>query len=147
MTTIETSRTVATNAPALFETISTPERYAEIVPQIDRIEMLGDLHSGVGTRFCETRTMKGKHATVELVVTRYDPPRLLTIESDSGGILWISDFTVEPQGGDASHLHLTMECRPKGIAGRLMLPLIKGMVTQGLNDDMDAILNHFQSQS
>ena len=41
------------------------------MPDVVKIEMLSDTTSGVGTRFLETRLMRGKEATTELEVTEY----------------------------------------------------------------------------
>jgi len=138
MSRITVSRTIDASVERVFETVSNIEGFARAVPDIVKVEFLSEERRGVGTRFRETRVMKGREAATELVVTEYEPNRRVRLVSDTHGTVWDSVFTVTAQER-GSLLELTMEARPYRLLTRLTTPLIKGMMKKALSADMDAV--------
>ena len=66
---------------------------------IDALQMLSDGPYGEGTRWKETRTMMGRAETVEMWVTRADPPRSTTVKALQGGADYTSRFTLAERDG------------------------------------------------
>lgn len=128
----------------VFSIIGDSRRYADAVPHIVKVEFLGDQQIGTGTRFRETRLMGKREAVAEFEVTEYIENDRLRIVSDAGGTLWDSVFTFE---GNESQTQLTlnMDVRPYKIFARLMVPLIRGVVTKGVSADLDCVKAYCES--
>ncbi|HEU0015272.1 MAG TPA: SRPBCC family protein [Longimicrobium sp.] len=93
-----------------------------------RLERVGEVASGPGMRFRETRRMYGRDATEEFEVTTYDPPRALGlyIDGSKGSSKrgeYRFDYRLEPDGdGTVVHMHGSMTGMPKvlGWLGKLL---------------------------
>ena len=79
----------------VFKTVSDISQFSQAIPHIMKIEYLSDKKNGVGTRFRETRLMKGKEAVTELEVTEYIENERVRFVADSHGTVWDTVFTVK----------------------------------------------------
>lgn len=135
------------NAPVetVFDVISKAENYSTAVTHITHIEFLSEQKSGVGTRFKETRLIKGREATSTLEVTELVENERIQIFSDEGGTQWISDFTTAatPEG---CRLTLQMEAKPYKFMAKIFNPLFKGMIARAIADDMDAVKSYCENK-
>jgi hypothetical protein len=122
----------------VFRTISEVDHFSRAIPDITKIEFLSQVTSGIGTRFRETRLMKGREATTTLEITECVPPEKIRFVADSHGTVWDSVYTLAPAGEDAL-LTLSMEARPHTLLARVITPLIRGMVQKALESDMDRV--------
>lgn len=143
---IAIDKTIAAPVEKVFDTIADVENFSQAVPDIVRVEFLSEAKAGVGTRFRETRRMRGKEATVELEVTEYEKNRRIRIVSDTHGTVWDSVFTVTDQG-DATGLSLVMEATPHRLLPRLMNPLMGGLMRKALDHDMEAVKAYCEGQN
>ena len=140
MTRTRTSRTIDAPVEAVFEAVADIANFSKAVPHIARVEFLTERRVGVGTRFRETRLMRGREATTELEVTEYERNERVRLVSDAGGTVWDSLFTVTPEGdGRSTRLDLVMEAKPYRFMSRLLVPLMKGVVAKAVAADMDAV--------
>ena len=140
MSRTRTSRTIDAPVEAVFEAVADIANFSQAVPHIARVEFLTERRVGVGTRFRETRLMRGREATTELEVTEYERNERVRLVSDAGGTVWDSLFTVTPEGdGRSTRLDLVMEAKPYRFMSRLLVPLIKGVVAKAVAADMDAV--------
>lgn len=135
---ITVRRTIHAPPDRVFETVSDISNFREAVPHIVDVEFLSDQRTGVGTRFRETRSMRGREATTELEVTEYQPNERVRMVADSHGSVWDTVFTVEP-AGDGTQLTMVMDDRPYKLLPKLLNPLIRGTVGKALEADMDAV--------
>ena len=140
MSRTRTSRTIDAPVEAVFEAVADIANFSKAVPHIARVEFLTERRVGVGTRFRETRLMRGREATTELEVTEYERNERVRLVSDAGGTVWDSLFTVTPEGdGRSTRLDLVMEAKPYRFMSRLLVPLMKGVVAKAVAADMDAV--------
>ncbi len=139
-----TTRTIHAPLEKVFETISDIRNFQKAVPHILNVEFLTEQQSGIGTRFRETRLMKGKEATTELEVTEFVANEKIRMVADSHGTVWDSLFTVDTKDS-CTELELVMDASSRGIFGRIMNRLIKGMIQEGLEKDMDAVKAYCES--
>lgn len=139
------NRRIAAPVEKVFDTISEIEHFSKAIPHIVEVEMLSDVTSGVGTRFKETRLMGKRKASTVLEVTEYLKNERIRLVSDAGGTIWDSVFTVKPVEGQ-TELTLTMEARPHKFLARLMNPLIKGVLTKALEQDMDCVKEYCEEE-
>lgn len=145
MTQTTITRTIDAPLEDVFNTVADISQFSEAVPHIVKVEFLTESKAGVGTRFRETRVMKGKDVATELEVTEYVENDRVRMVADSHGTVWDSLFTVRSENGKTS-LTLIMEARAYKFLPRLMNPLIKGMVAKAVGMDMDMVKAHCESQ-
>ena len=145
---MKNSTSITIDAPInrVFETVSNIDNYSNAVPAIKNTEILSDIRSGVGTRFRETRLMKGREATTEMEVTEFVENEHIRIVSDTHGTIWDSVFAVKNIAGQ-TELSLVMEARPYKFLPKLMNPMIKGMLQKALESDMDAVKAYCEKQA
>ena len=132
------TRTIAAPVGRVFSTVADIAQFSRAIPQIVKVEYLSDVRSGVGTRFRETRLMKSKEITTELEVTEWVVNDHVRLVADSNVTVWDSVFGVREEQG-ASVLTLTMDALAGGLLARVITFLIRGMVQQALESDMDSV--------
>jgi hypothetical protein len=132
------TRTIAAPVPAVFATVADISRFSQAIPHIVRVEFLSDRHVGAGTRFRETRLLRGREACTELEVTEWVENDHVRLVAGTHGTTWDSVFTVTPSEGGTT-LTLVMDGRASSVAPRIMMALIHGMVRRALEHDMDSV--------
>ena len=146
MTRTRLTRTINAPVDRVFATVADPVNYTKAVSQITKVEFLTDQRTGVGTRFLETREMRGREAATELEVTEYVKNERVRMVSDAGGTIWDSVFTVTPTEDDrATRLDLVMEARPYRLLATVFAPITKGIVAKAIAGDMDAVKAYLES--
>jgi len=93
---IEITRDVAAPPETVWRVLTDLAHAADTLSGVTRIEVLTDGDYHVGTTWRETRKMLGKEVTEEMEVTAVEAPRRTTIESDSSGVHYVSEFRLEP---------------------------------------------------
>lgn len=145
MTRITVTRVIDAPLDVVFRTVADIREFSKAVPHIVNVEFVSAVQSGVGTRFRETRRMKGKEATEEFEVTEYVENERVRIVTDSHGTVWDSVFSVAPEDGGTG-LTLTMDARAYKLLPRLMNPLIKGMIHRAVGEDMDLVKQYCENR-
>ena len=138
MTQFTATRSINAPLNLVFKTVSDINNFSKAIPGIINVEFLSEVKSGVGTRFRETRLMKGKETTTELEVTEFVENDRVRMVTDSQGAVWDSVFTVKTVN-DKTNLTLVMDARPHKFIQKMMIPMIKGMISKTLEKDMDAV--------
>lgn len=144
MGTTSVTRTIAAPVSAVFDAISSIENFSQIVPDIVKVEFLGDQRTGVGTRFRETRRMGKREVATELHLTEYERDRHVRMVSDQGGTVWDSLFSTHAVAG-GTELTLIMDARAYKLLARLINPLIAGMIRKHIEKDLDAVKAHCEA--
>ncbi len=136
------------NAPvdAVFRAVTDIERFPEVNDCVQSVEFLTDQRSGVGTRFQETRSFRGKSMAMDLEVTELVENDHVRIVTESHGTIWDSLFTVR-ESGEGTDLEITMDAKAMKLMPRLMNPVFKGMFRKGLEQHLQYVRNHFDSQA
>jgi len=122
----------------IFKAVADIENLPEVVPEVEKIEFLSEVKSGVGARFRETRRMNGKESVTELEVIEYDKNAHVRMIADSHGTIWDSVFSVKAVVAK-SELTLKMDANGKWILPRLMNFLLQRFVKKGLEKHMEAV--------
>ncbi|MGM0386150.1 MAG: SRPBCC family protein [Actinomycetota bacterium] len=140
------TRTVDAPIEAVWAVATDLENVPRTMSGIVRVEVLDGGPSvddgpsfGVGTRWRETRTMMGRDATEEMVVTRADRPNAYTVEADNHGAHYVSTFTFTPVGESRTELSTTFggtPTQPQNALSRLMGRLGLRMVRKSLEKDL-----------
>ena len=138
MTPIIVTRIINESSEVVFATISDIRQFSKALPHVVRFEFLSIVNRGVGTRFRETRLMKGKEATTELEITEYVENDRVRMVADSHGTVWDTIFTVISENG-CTTLTTRMDARSDKLLPRVMNPLIRGMIAKAVEQDMDLV--------
>jgi carbon monoxide dehydrogenase subunit G len=141
------SRTIAAPLEKVFDTVAHIENFSKVVPNIIKVEFLSDRHSGVGTRFRETRRMGKREASTELEVTEFVQNDHVRFVSNAGGIIWDTVFTTTPASGGGVQLNMVMNAEAYKLLAKVINPLIKGMVQKAIARDMDAVKAYCEGTS
>jgi uncharacterized membrane protein len=144
MSQTRSSRTIAAPVEAVFDCVAHIENFSHAVPDIASIEFLTQSRRGVGTRFRETRVMKGRQSTTELEVTEYDVPRRIRLVSDEGGTIWDTVFTTAAVEG-GTQLDMVMDARPHKVMAKFVNPFIGRMIAKAVEEDMNAVKVYCES--
>ena len=137
----EVTRTIDAPAASVFDVVAHIDRYSKAVPHITKVEFLTEQRKGVGTRFTETRVLRGRQATSTLEVTEYVEDERVRLVSDEGGTVWDTTFRVSPLDDqpESSRLDLVMDARPYTFVAKIMNPLTKGIIRRAIEGDVDAV--------
>lgn len=141
---LEVSREIASTPERVWSIVTDLGAAADVLTGVERIEILeGPAQLDVGTRWRETRTMFGKSATEEMIVTAVDPGRSYTVEADGKGALYRSVMTAEAVGDGRTRLSMTFGAEPRGLGSKLMAAtlgrLFSGATKKALHQDLDDI--------
>ena len=141
MPSLTIERTIAAPIEKVFRTVAHIEEFSKAIPHIVNVEILSDVKTGVGTRFRETRLLKGEEAQADLEVTEYAENDRIRLVADSHDTVWDTVFTVREQGA-ATELTMVMEAKPQGLLAKLAAPMMMGMVKKLVEADMDSVKAH-----
>jgi carbon monoxide dehydrogenase subunit G len=142
----EQSLTINASLGTVFRAVSDLDHFSRAVPQIDRIEILSESAAGVGTRFRETRLVRGRETASELEVAELVENERVRYVSDTFGTHWDSTFTVAPVGtGDRTRLTIAIEARPYRVLSRLATPLMKFLTAKAVAADAKGIKAYAES--
>lgn len=152
MAAVTVERRVDAPLPRVWDVATDIERSPEFLTGVDRVEVLEagsgrDGRLGVGTRWQETRTLRGRQATEEMWVTAVEPLRSYTVEAESHGNAYLSTFTFTDAGagpdgsGPATMVRLTFDARATTRLGRWMAPatmrLARRTIASALATDLE----------
>lgn len=122
----------------VFQTISNGDEFSKAIPDIVKVETLGETPAQVGTEFRETRLMNGREGTVTFRVTEIEPQKLLRMEAEMGGTHWNTWFTLQ-QCDARCELTMFMDATPKAFAAKIVTPMMMGMMEKSLGKDLEHI--------
>ncbi|MDZ7692842.1 MAG: SRPBCC family protein [Balneolaceae bacterium] len=137
-------KTVHAPVELVFNTIADIRNFSEAVPDIVDVQFLSEIKSGVGTRFRETRLVKGKEATEEMEVTEYVENDCIRIIAESHGTIWDSLFTVAGNSMD-TELKLKLEAKANTLLAKMINPMMKGMIKKAIGKDMNAVKRYCEA--
>jgi len=139
-------RTIDAGIDEVFDVVAHIENFQKALPHITKFEYLTEQSRGAGTRFRETRIMRGREATTELEVREYEPPRTVRMVSDAGGTVWDTVFRLSGEGS-TTRLHMEMDAIPHKLIAKLSLPLMGRVVAKAIESDMDGVMAYCERSS
>ncbi len=122
MTRTTITRLIDAPLDKVFKTVSDISQFSQAIPHITKIEHLSDKKIGVGTRFRETRLMKGKEAVTELEVIEYIENERVRFVADSHGTVWDTVFGVKAKNMQ-TELTMTYGCESLPVTTKTHKPV------------------------
>ena len=139
------SESITINAPRerVFEIASDIPRAAERIPDITKVEMLGEGPVGKGTRWRETRVMFGKEHTETLEIADFRVPEFYAVTAHNCGTDYLTTFDFKSNGPESTTLTFAFQGTPTTfmarVMGAIMAPLLKKTMQKCLRSDLESI--------
>jgi uncharacterized membrane protein len=122
----------------------------ETMSGITAVDVLSAGDFGVGTRWRETRTMYGKQASEEMVITAMQPGRSYTAQAESSGMRYVSTFDFSPTD-TGTDIVMTFGGEATGTAAKLMSTLtgwaMVGSVRKAVKKDLSDLATAAAAQT
>ena len=145
MSQVTVSRNINASVDLIFRAVSDIINLPFVNPDVVKVEFLSNRRSGVGTRFRETRTIKGKESKTELEVTEYVENDHIRMVAESHGSVWDSVFVVKADATQ-NELKLIMDAKGQHLLPKLMNFLLQKLYQKGLEKHMDAVKLYCEKQ-
>lgn len=138
---VELSRHVTAPTATVWALATDLAGAPQVLGGVDRVEVLTPGEFGVGTRWRETRTMFGRQATEEMVVTAVEHERSYTVQAAGSGAHYVSTFTFTPTSSAGTVVTVTFGAEATTGVARLLAaltgPLARRAVERALRDDLE----------
>jgi uncharacterized protein YndB with AHSA1/START domain len=106
---------------------------------VESYEVVGGGPVTLGTRIRQTLAVSGSRRTVEMEVTRLDPPRAAETRFGLEGIEVVNAYTLTAAGDGGTRLAQVVEAKPSGFAARLLLPIVQPHLERKLESDLERL--------
>lgn len=121
MKAIRASREVNASADVVWGILTDIEGSVDTISAIEKVEILSDdTRFGIGFAWRETRTMFGRTATEEMVITEVTPGEAYAVEADPDGSNYRSVMSVAATGDGTSTVSMEFGADPKSAFAKLM---------------------------
>jgi polyketide cyclase/dehydrase/lipid transport protein len=135
--------------PSFSHSIDVPKPPAEVFPWLleeDKVpRWTGDLSSyaqlgplGEGSKVRQVLAIGGNHITLELEVTRYDPPHGAESRFSTNGVDVVNTYMVEPAGA-GSRVTQELDARASSFTARMLIPVLRGRLEKKVTDDLERL--------
>jgi len=142
MATLSVSTNVSAPIDKVFAVYTDLEKLVERIPDITALEILSDGSFGEGTRWRETRVMFKKEQTEEMSVSGFDPPKSYSVEAESHGMRYSTQFLFAPDG-EGTKVSWTFSGTALTLGAKIMAPifnvLMKGTMIKCMRRDLEAL--------
>lgn len=133
----EMSEWIARPREDVFQFIANPDNAPKVVDSVIRMEQLSEGMLGIGTRYRETRLMRGKEQQTELEVVGYEPVRFYAMRNVTQGIETIYTYTFIPEQ-NGTQVHLVCEVKASGLK-KVMTPVVAGILKKEDGDHLQRL--------
>lgn len=111
----------------VFDVLSSLEYVPKLIPYVTQVEKITDGPVGVGSKFIETRNVRGKEVKSELEIIEFNPYQSYTLESKTSGlgVVFHYEFSEIEEG---TQIELTANLVIKGLMMKLTKPYLLKIV-------------------
>ena len=121
----------------VFDFITTPDNAPKVVHSVKSMVKLTEGPVRVGTRYRETRLMRGKEEHAELDVVAYEPNQKYAVKNLTEGIETVYQYTFQPES-NGTRVDLECEIKAGGVK-KLMLPLVASILKKEDGDHLQRL--------
>ena len=121
----------------VFDFITTPDNAPKVVQSVKSMVKLTEGPVRVGTRYRETRLMRGKEEHAELEVIAYEPTQKYAVKNLTEGIETVYQYTFHPEA-NGTRVDLVCEVKAGGIK-KLMLPMVVSVLKKEDGDHLQRL--------
>ncbi len=147
------AESITINAPRerVFGIASDLRNAPSRIPEITRVEVLGDGPVGKGTRWRETRIMFGKEHTELLEIADFRAPEFYAVTAHNCGTDYYTTFDFKSEGPSTTTVTFAFQGTPTTFAARimcaLMAPMMKKTLQKCLRSDLENIKRACEAQT
>ena len=133
----EMSEFIPRSPQEVFDFISASENAPKVVPSVTSMVKLTEGPVRVGTRYCETRLMKGEEHQTELEIVEYEPVQKYAMKNETDGIETVYRYTFRPEEG-GTRVDLVCEVKGSG-AKKLIAPVVVSVLKKEDGDHLQRL--------
>lgn len=138
---VEAQRDIIAELADVWIVLADIDRYAKVLRSVEAIERIEGQGFDVGVSWREHRRFVGRVESHVLTVTLVDPARRAVIESESGGTLYRTEFTLQPSSvGTRLRVEFAAETRDASALQRMAWTVFGSMgakaTKKALDDDL-----------
>ncbi|MYL34846.1 hypothetical protein GLW08_15700 [Pontibacillus yanchengensis] len=124
MTAFSDKVTIAKPKTEVFTFLTSFDNATTIMPNVVKNEILSEGPFGVGTRFRETRLIRGREASSEIEVIEYEPSEKFSVRSELEGLATLYHYKLQ---STETGTEVTFECEinASSLKMKLIKPLFK----------------------
>ncbi len=119
----------------VFDFIGDPTKGAQVLENTLQCEKITPGPIAVGTRFQEIRLMNGKEAELELVISAYEPNRLVTLSNETEGVTTHYHYHMSEKN-QGTEVRWVCELQAKGLR-KALLPVVSGILKKEDGDHLE----------
>lgn len=120
------SEWIARPPQEVFDFITTPDNAPQVAESVTSSVVLTEGPIRVGSRFRETRLMRGKEEHADLEVVTYEPSQKYAVKNLTEGIESVYSYAFRPEA-DGTRVDLVCEVNASG-AKKLMTPMVAAVL-------------------
>ena len=121
----------------VFDFITTPDNASKVVQSVKSMVQLTEGPVRVGSRYRETRLMRGKEEHAELEVVAYEPNQNYAVKNLTEGIETVYQYAFHPEA-NGTRVDLVCEVKAGGVK-KLMLPLVASILKKEDGDHLQRL--------
>jgi uncharacterized membrane protein len=123
---------------AVFPWLLEEDKVPRWMGHIERYEQVGDGPLSTGSRLRQTIELSGSRVSFELEIVRYEPPRAAEARFETNGVEVVNVYALELAGA-VTRLTQTMEAKARGLAARMLIPVVQPRLERKLADDLERL--------
>ncbi|MHC0036369.1 SRPBCC family protein [Pseudoneobacillus sp. C159] len=136
--------TISRPVAEVFEFISDLSNGPKMNEDIISIEKLTDGPIGVGSKFKETKIIRGRNAEATIEVVQYIPSEAFSAQSEANGLKVIYHYQMS-ESTNGTYVHFKCEVKTSGMIMTLTKPLIVKMLKQEDGDHLKSVKRALES--
>jgi carbon monoxide dehydrogenase subunit G len=137
------SEQIARPPQDVFGVVSDPRQATGFLENITDSVQLTDGPIGVGTVFRETRVVRGKAASADLLITAHEPATHVAVSTEAEGITVTYDYHLTPEDS-GTRLVWTCDLEATGLR-RMMLPIVAAIMKREDGDHLQRLKTHLET--
>jgi uncharacterized protein YndB with AHSA1/START domain len=134
------SHTVALPGPpdSVFPWLLEPDRVPRWTGHLEGYERVGEAPTGPGSRFRETLVLSGSKFSVEIEVTRFDPPEAAESRFGTNGVELHNTYALEAADG-GTRLTQSLDAKATSFGARMLIPVVQPRLERKLTEDLERL--------
>ncbi|MFC0522100.1 SRPBCC family protein [Pontibacillus salicampi] len=136
---------IARTKEEVFDFLTSFDNAQTIMPNVVKNEILTEGPMGVGTRFRETREIKGREAASIIEITEFDKPNTFSVRSDVDGLSTFYHYTLTDKEG-GTEVDFVCNIEAETLRMKLVKPIFKQIMKKEDGDHVQKMKEAMEKQ-
>jgi hypothetical protein len=133
----EMSEMIDRSPQEVFDFITDSENASKVGGSVTSMVKLTEGPVSVGTRYRETRVMRGEQHQADLEVAEYEPVQKYSVKNETDGVETVYRYRLHPEG-EGTRIDLVCEVKGSGLK-RLILPVVVSILKKEDRDHLQRL--------